>query len=268
MENIFKFICSKEVIGTIIIIILTYIVYKICYSIIDNATIKGKDELVKKRRKTFLLLAKNTIKYILIILMVLALLSLYGFNINSLLAGLGIAGVVLGLGVQDALKDIFSGISIIFDDYFVVGDIVDYEGFVGTIIEFGLKSTKIRKYTGEVLIVFNRSINKITNITKEKYTVDIKIPTAYEEDILKVEKVINNIISKVKIDNKDILDIDYLGVDNFNDSSIDYLIRFTCKRGTQWDLKRVVLREIKLAYDKNNVKIPYNQLEVHNGEKL
>lgn len=268
MENIFKFICSKEVIGTIIIIILTYIVYKICYSIIDNATIKGKDELVKKRRKTFLLLAKNTIKYILIILMVLALLSLYGFNINSLLAGLGIAGVVLGLGVQDALKDIFSGISIIFDDYFVVGDIVDYEGFVGTIIEFGLKSTKIRKYTGEVLIVFNRSINKITNITKEKSTVDIKIPTAYEEDILKVEKVINNIISKVKIDNKDILDIDYLGVDNFNDSSIDYLIRFTCKRGTQWDLKRVVLREIKLAYDKNNVKIPYNQLEVHNGEKL
>lgn len=268
MENIFKFICSKEVIGTIIIIILTYIVYKICYSIIDNATIKGKDELVKKRRKTFLLLAKNTIKYILIILMVLALLSLYGFNINSLLAGLGIAGVVLGLGVQDALKDIFSGISIIFDDYFVVGDIVDYEGFVGTIIEFGLKSTKIRKYTGEVLIVSNRSINKITNITKEKSTVDIKIPTAYEEDILKVEKVINNIISKVKIDNKDILDIDYLGVDNFNDSSIDYLIRFTCKRGTQWDLKRVVLREIKLAYDKNNVKIPYNQLEVHNGEKL
>ena len=103
MENIFKFICSKEVIGTIIIIILTYIVYKIFYSIIDNATIKGKDELVKKRRKTFLLLAKNTIKYILIILMVLALLSLYGFNINSLLAGLGIAGVVLGLGVQDAL---------------------------------------------------------------------------------------------------------------------------------------------------------------------
>lgn len=268
MENIFKFICSKEVIGTIIIIILTYIVYKICYSIIDNATIKGKDELVKKRRKTFLLLAKNTIKYILIILMILALLSLYGFNINSLLAGLGIAGVVLGLGVQDALKDIFSGISIIFDDYFVVGDIVDYEGFVGTIIEFGLKSTKIRKYTGEVLIVSNRSINKITNITKEKSTVDIKIPTAYEEDIVKVEKVINNIISKVKIDNKDILDIDYLGIENFNDSSIDYLIRFTCKRGTQWDLKRVVLREIKLAYDKNNVKIPYNQLEVHNGEKL
>lgn len=268
MENIFKFICSKEVIGTIIIIILTYIVYKICYSIIDNATIKGKDELVKKRRKTFLLLVKNTIKYILIILMVLALLSLYGFNINSLLAGLGIAGVVLGLGVQDALKDIFSGISIIFDDYFVVGDIVDYEGFVGTIIEFGLKSTKIKKYTGEVLIVSNRCINKITNITKEKSTVDIKIPTAYEEDILKVEKVINNIISKVKIGNKDILDIDYLGVENFNDSSIDYLIRFTCKRGTQWDLKRVVLREIKLAYDKNNVKIPYNQLEVHNGEKL
>ncbi len=268
MENIFKFICSKEVIGTIIIIVLTYIVYKICYSIIDNATIKGKDELVKKRRKTFLLLVKNTIKYILIILMVLALLSLYGFNINSLLAGLGIAGVVLGLGLQDALKDIFSGISIIFDDYFVVGDIVDYEGFVGTIIEFGLKSTKIRKYTGEVLIVSNRSINKITNITKEKSTVDIKIPTAYEEDILKVEKVINNIISKVKMDNKDILDINYLGIENFNDSSIDYLIRFTCKRGAQWDLKRVVLREIKLAYDKNNVKIPYNQLEVHNGEKL
>ena len=71
--------------------------------------------------------------------MTLILLNLYGVNTTSLIAGLGIAGAVLGLALQDALKDIFNGLSIIFDNYFVVGDLVDYNGFVGTVTDFGLK---------------------------------------------------------------------------------------------------------------------------------
>ena len=59
---------------------------------------------------------------------------------------------------------------------------------------------------------------------------------------------------------------EYLGINNFNDSSIDYLIKITCHRETHWNIKRQVLKEIKLAYDKNKIKIPYNQLEVHNGK--
>ena len=178
------------------------------------------------------------------------------------------AGALLGLSLQDTLKDVLNGISIIFDNYFVVGDIVTYDDFTGTVIGFGLKTTKIKKITGEVLSISNRNIDKIINLSQEKDTVTISIPTAYEEDYNKVEKVLTKTINNIKDSNQDVKEVLFLGIEELEDSSVIYQVRFTCKRGLQWELKRLFLKEIKIAYEKNNIKIPYNQLEVHNGKKL
>ena len=268
MIKILEFLSKKEVDGTLLIIGLTLFLYKLVNSIIDKIVIKGKDELNKKRRKTIVHIFKNVFKYILFILAAIILLNLYGVDTTSLITGLGVAGVVLGFALQEALKDIINGISIIFDEYFVVGDIVDYDGFTGTVIEFGLKTTKIKKVSGEVLVIANRNIDRVINISKERSTVILKVPTAYEEKYEKVEKVLKETLEKLKKEHKDIQDAEYLGIDNFQDSSITYLVKFTCTRETQWTLRREALKEIKLAYDKNKIKIPYNQLEVHNGAKL
>lgn len=268
LDAILKFLCSKEVYGTIIIIFITFILYRIVYAIIDRTNIRGKDELEKKRRTTIIMLFKNIAKYVLIILMVIALLSLYGFNITSLLAGIGVAGAVVGFALQDALKDIINGIAIIFDNYFVVGDIVEFEGFMGTIVEFGLKSTKIKKLSGETLIISNRDINRITNISKERATVIIEVPTAYEEKYENVEKVLLEVLELLKNNYNEVSETEYFGIEKFSESCILYSVAITCRRGTQWRIKRIALKEIKLAYEKNHIKIPYNQLEVHNGHKI
>lgn len=268
MIKILEFLSNKQVYGTLLIITVTIIMYNSLNTVLDNIVIKGKDELEKKRRNTIVHLLKNIIKYLLFIIMAIILLNLYGINTSSLIAGLGVVGVVIGFALQEALKDIINGISIIFDNFFVVGDIVDYEGFTGTVIEFGLKSTKIKKYTGEVLIVANRNIDKLTNISKEKATIVLNIPTAYEEKYDKVEKVLINTINKAKENHKEITEVEYLGINNLSDSCIEYAIKITCLRETQWMIKREILKEIKLAYDKNKIKIPYKQLEVHNGTKL
>ena len=187
MLSILKFLSKKEVYGTLLIIGITLILYRVINVLLDKVVIKGKDELDKKRRKTMIHIFKNVFKYVLFIFMAIFLLNLYGIDTTSVIAGLGVAGVVLGFALQEALKDIISGISIMFDDYFVVGDIVDYNGFVGTVIEFGLKTTKIKKATGEVMIIANRNIDKIINISKERATILLTIPTAYEEKYEKVE---------------------------------------------------------------------------------
>ena len=266
MIKILDFLSKKEVYGTLIILATTYFLYNLIIHILDKIEVKSKDELERKRKVTTIVLLKNIIKYILIILMVIGLLNLYGVNTTSLIAGLGIVGVTLAFGLQEALKDIISGLGIMFDNYFVVGDIVEYNGFIGTVTEFGLKSTKIKKYTGEVLIIANRNIDRVINLSQEKGNVVLKIPTAYEEKIEKVEKVLKDTLDKIKELNQDIKEVEYLGIDELSSSSILYAVRFTCTRGTQWALKREVLKEIKLAYDKNKIKIPYNQLEVHNGK--
>ena len=80
--------------------------------------------------------------------------------------------------------------------------------------------------------------------------------------------VLTKTIEKIEVDNKDVKEVVFLGINEFLDSSVTYQIKFTCSRGKQWDLKRIFLREIKLAYEEYKIKIPYNQLEVHNGKKL
>jgi len=266
MINILEFLSKKQVYGTLIILVSTYLIYKILIRFLNKIQVKSKDELERKRKVTIIVLLKNIIKYLLIILLIIILLNLYGVNTSSLIAGLGIAGVALAFGLQEALKDIVSGIGIILDNYFVVGDVIDYNGFCGTVTEFGLKSTKIKKVTGEVLIIANRNIDKVINISQEKGTVIIKIPTAYEEKYDKVEKVLKSILENVLKNYSDIENAEYLGIDSFSDSSINYSIKIVCKRMKQWEMKRNMLKEIKLAYDKNKIKIPYNQLEVHNGK--
>ena len=145
MENILEFLVRKQVYGTLIILAVTCIIYNLLLSIIDRITIHGKDELEKKKRLTTIHLFKNISRYLLLLFMILSLLNLYGVNTTSFITGLGLAGALLGLALQDTLKDVLNGISIIFDNYFVVGDIVSYGDFTGIVIGFGLKSTKIKK---------------------------------------------------------------------------------------------------------------------------
>ena len=268
-EHLIAFFSTKQVYGTILVVLITLIIIKVSNSIIDKINIPSKDPLERKRKNTIISLIRNIFKYVAIVIMILTLLNLYGIDTSSIIAGLGIASVVIGFALQDSLKDIINGFSIMFDYYFVVGDIVTYDGFTGTVVEFGLKTTKIKKATGEVLVIANRNIDRVINISQERAKVVINIPTAYEEKFEKVEKVLCKVLEQAKEKYENIEDATFLGIDSFGESSVIYSIRFSCKkRETQWELKRAVLKDIKEAYDKNNIKIPYNQLEVHNGYKI
>ena len=198
IDKIIDFIKSSKFYGPIIIILVSFIVYKLIENAIEEASIKGKNELERKKRVTIILLFKNIIKYIIVIIDVLAILNIYGVNTSSILAGLGVIGAVIGLAFQDALKDIIGGINIILDNYFVVGDLVTFDGFTGNILEFGLKSTKIQNAKGEVMILANRNIDKIINLSQKKSVLLLTVPTAYECDHKKVERVLTDVINKLK----------------------------------------------------------------------
>ena len=269
LEKILTIIKSDKFYGPIVVIVISLITYKIISRIIENISFKGKSELDNKKRLTIVLLFRNIFKYILVIIVVVLILGIYDIDTTSLVAGLGIAGVVIGLALQDALKDIIAGISIIMDNYYVVGDLVEYNGFTGTIYEFGLKSTKIKGNKGDMLIIANRNIDKIINLSKKRTMLYLEIPTAYEESHKKVEKVLNSALEELK-KNSDVIanDTKYLGINEFSGSNINYMIQIKCNQGTHYAVKREAFRIIKEAYEKNNIKIPYNQIEVHHGQDI
>ncbi|MBE6159255.1 MAG: mechanosensitive ion channel family protein [Firmicutes bacterium] len=274
MDNVLKPLAAafqnKMVYGPILTILIAYLIYNIVksvlYKIEDPKKYSGYD---LKRRKTVVDLIANFIKIFTIVIVLLVILNLFGINTTSIIASLGVASAVIGLAFQDTLKDVIGGVNIIMDNYFIVGDIVKYNDFTGEVISFGFKATKIKNLNNEVLTVANRNITQIINLSKEKAAVQVKIPVAYEEDIDKVEKVIDKILADIaKSEYVDAKTVQYLGVDELSDSSVNLLIKFISERDKQWITKREALKIVKKELDKNGVKIPYQQIEVHNGKNI
>jgi len=267
MESFLNFITKKEVYGLVVIIVLVLIINNIFNIIVDKIVAKSKSELERKRKKTVIELVKNIKKYAILTIGILFVLDLYGINITTLVASLGVASALLALALQDSLKDIISGAAIIMDNYYIVGDYVEYNGFFGTVIQLGLRSTKIQGADGRIYIIANRNISEIVNVSQKQSAPLLSIPTAYEEPIEKVEKVLNEVVEEMRTwPTMDKEKTSYLGILELSDSSIQYGIRFYCKPSNQWKYKWDALRLIKQKYDKNNIKIPYNQVEVHNGK--
>ncbi len=266
-EVLLKIISQKEVYGIIFVIAAGYIVYRFSGLVLEKIINSGKTELEKKKRNTIVRLFQNIFRYVVFIVIALIILELYGVNTKSLIAGLGVAGAVLGLALQDTLKDLINGITIILENYYVVGDNITYEGFTGEVIELGLKTTKIKDIDGQVKIIANRNITEVINISQKNPCFTLEIPTSYDNNIEDVEKVLIKCATDLK-KHKEIKDAQYLGIEEFADSSINYSFRVWCKRETQWAMKRLALKIIKESYDSNNLIIPYQQIEVRDAKKV
>ena len=260
--NIEEILTGKYVWTILISFLIAIAILKIKEKIINKSikkigNIKTEES---KKRITYLKLFNHIINYIVIIILLLIILQLFGIDVTSIIAGIGVVSLVAGLALQDALKDIIMGFNIIVDNYFSVGDVIKIGDVEGKVIEVGVKSTKLKDVnTDNILVIANRNINESLKISDLN---GIDIPLPYEEDTLKIEKIIDEIIIKLK-ENNDIKDVKYLGINEFKDSAIIYKILLICSPDKKLSTKRFALRTIKLTLDENNITIPYNQLDIH-----
>lgn len=262
IKDFFKFIIDKDIHLIIIYILLGWIVYQIIKGII----IRNTKRLKKKRQKTMQKLIQNIVKYVIIILVGATILNILGVNVTSIVAGLGVVSVILSLALKDVMQDILAGLSIIFEDQFDIGDLVEINGFTGTVIDLGLKSTKIKSYENTIKIISNRSIIEVINYSKTNPNVIIDIPIPYEIDNKQTDKVIDKIIKRTEKEVETLKgNIENWGLNEFKDSCISYRIFVPVKQETQFSTKRRINRIIKEEFDKENISVPYNIIEVKNG---
>ena len=112
LKGILNILTKKEVYGLFLIIVLSIIIYKVISKSLEKTINTGKTTYEKKKRTTIVKLFQNIIKYVIIIIAALSILSLYGFDVKGMVAGLGITATIIGLALRDTFKDIISGISI------------------------------------------------------------------------------------------------------------------------------------------------------------
>lgn len=264
-ELIIKFVSSYKFYVPIITIIVSIILVKTSKSVVKRLINKEAKSVEVKRKNTIIALIENIIKYLIIIIAFLIILSVWGINVSGIVTGLGVVGIVAGLAIQDGLKDVIMGCNIIMDNYFVVGDIVTFDGFTGEIIEFSLKQTKIKNVDGTVLVVGNRNISMIQNLSQKNANVMITVPTSYDANQEKIEKILEEICEIISKHEYSIEDAKVLGLDSFGDSSVNYLLQASCTAVNRFKFKRAILAIIKKEFDKNHVEIPFTQIVVHNG---
>lgn len=268
MRSIFQFFLQRKIVLPILIIASTAFLIKLGKAIVNRLFTRGKGSFEAKRRTTIIELVTKIITFFVCAIAVMMILDIYGVDTKGIIASLGIAGVVLGLALQDTVQDLMSGIYIILDNYYVIGDYIRINNFLGEVIEVTLKSTKIKGFNGEVYIFANRNVNSVVNLSQQRAGLVIKIPTAYEEETSKVEEALKEVVEKTKVIPGVFKDSKYLGIDSFGESAINYAIMIYCKSNDQWNVKRAVHKLIKECYEEKNIKIPYNQIEVHNGKEI
>ncbi|MEA2037120.1 MAG: mechanosensitive ion channel family protein [Nanoarchaeota archaeon] len=260
-------IIVNEVIITIAILVTTYTVIVILDVIID---VWGKSFAEKTESKTDDNLISITHKFSRFIILILGLLFIFqawDIQIGPLIASLGIAGIAVAFALQNTLGNIFGGISIIVDRSIRVGDIIKLdEQTSGTVVDVGLRSTRIRTWDNEVIIVPNGDIasSKIKNYVLPDPSARIVVPfsVAYGSDIDKVKKIVMKEIKKLdNLDSKKESMVMFLKMD---DSSLNFKAYIYLKSYTQrFFTKDQANTLIYNALNKNKIEIPFPQMDVH-----
>lgn len=255
----------KEIMAPVLIIVISFIVYAIIKKIIKKI-FKFKKGMDDKRKKTIVAVFVNLVKFFIIAIAVVSILDVYGIDTKSILASLGVFTAVLALALQDILKDFVAGMAIILEGQYRIGDTITVGGFKGEVINLTLKTTRIKAYTGEIKIFANRNISEVINHTLDNSLSIIDVSVAYEEDLNKVERVLNNLCKRLSEELDDIKgDVELLGVNELAASAVIYRITAPVTANKQFEIQRKILREVKIELDKNKISIPYEQLVVHNG---
>ena len=229
---------------------------------------RHKDELIERQLNRVITLKAMTmsiIKYVLFFIVIIATMAHFGIDVSSLLAGLGIAGAILGLAFQDFVKDIIAGFSIITENQYEVGDLIEISGFKGRVTSVGLKTTRIRNYRGQVKIIANRNISELINWSRHDTLAEVKVTAPYETDPDKVFEVLEKVKKELDGSMEEMTgELKIFPMSDLTENGITYTIQCKCKSYKHFAVQRAIRHEIYKAFKANKIKIPYKQVEIHN----
>ncbi|MFH1551397.1 MAG: mechanosensitive ion channel family protein [bacterium] len=224
-----------------------------------------------KREDTLIRVFNGAIKFIIWAGVILMILSEMGVNIGPLLAGAGIIGIALGFGAQYIVRDFITGLFIIFENQYRVGDVIKIGEISGMVEDINLRMTVVRDIDGAVHHIPNGEISVASNLTKQFARVNLKIGVSYDSDIEKVTKVVNMVGQELANDIKwkDSINKapEFIRVDDFADSAVIIMIQGEVKPLQQWAVAGELRKRIKIAFDKENIEIPFPQRVIHQARK-
>ena len=214
-----------------------------------------------KRAETLARLLRQAVMIMIWVVALLVILNEVGVSVGPILASAGVAGLAIGFGAQNLVRDVISGFFLILEDQVRLGDVAVVNGTGGLVEQINFRTLILRDLAGVVHVFPNGSITTLSNLTKEWSAYVFEVGIAYKENTDRVIEVMRAVGEELKQDPKFgrlMIDaVEIFGVEKFADSAVVIKGRLKTQPIKQWDVGREFLRRVKLAFDRENIEIPY-----------
>ena len=261
LKGIIENIWVERGFWTAVVILFSLFIYRIVTRVLTSREKKASKIMSSKKNKTIIRMLKSIIAGALSIVTALMVLQIYGVNVNSMLAGVGIVSIVVGFALQDSLKDIIRGFVIISDNYYEIGDVINYGNNVGPVISISLLTTKIQDInTMNTVSIANRNIDKVEINPGYIY---IPVPLPYKVEVEDAEVVMHEITKKVsKLDS--VKDVKYQGINDLTPNSQNYQFYVIASDpANTLQTRRDCLKIIITTLNEHKISIPRDQLDIY-----
>lgn len=247
----------------LIVIIVVRIIAGRMRRLVDKK-ISDEKMVIKKRTYTFTSVVSNLIIVVAAVAAILVIADQIGISVTPLLAGAGVAGIVIGFGAQSLIKDLINGTFILLEQWYQINDIVTIGDTTGTVERFNLRATVIRDIEGTVHFIPNGEINRLSNRTHVWSRALVEVGVHYSENTDRVVEVLEEVFSELMNDKKYkkvILERPTIlgngGVSKLGDSAVVFTVICKVKPAEQWTISRQLRKRIKDKFDKVGIEIPY-----------
>ena len=253
---------ALNTLGKVAIVLLYFIiailVVKIIGLAISRLARKKYDKLRTidaKRLKTVLSVLKSFATVIIIFTWFLSALRIFGVNTSAIITTAGIGGIAISFGAKSLVEDIISGIFLMLEDSFVIGDDITVAGKTGNVEKIGLRTTTIRDYNGELHVIPNGEIRVVTNRNKNIQRALITVPIAYDADAQMAMDILTEALKKVDDDHAVIENVSVWGITDFNNNGVVISCAAKTVPGEQWrierEMRKIAIEELR----RNNIKV-------------
>jgi len=229
-----------------------------------------EEEAEKKREDTLIRIFTGATKIIILTLAILMILQEAGIAIGPILAGAGIVGLAFGFGGQYLIRDIITGLFIILENQYRIGDVVNIDGTSGSVEDITLRLTTLRDLSGTIHHIPHGDIKRVSNLSKKFARINLDMGVAYDTDLEHVIKVINQTGNELAEDPqyKEFIlkPPQFLRVNDFADSAIILKILGDTKPLKQWEITGELRKRLKVAFDKEGIEIPFPQRVIHQAK--
>lgn len=277
--NIFKNFLDNWLNIAIIIVVLLIVIIVVriiagrMRRLVDKK-ISDEKMVIKKRTYTFTSVVSNLIIVVASVAAILIIADQIGISVTPLLAGAGVAGIVIGFGAQSLIKDLINGTFILLEQWYQINDVITIGDTSGVVERFNLRTTVIRDIEGTLHFIPNGEINRLSNRTHDWSRALVEVGVHYSENTDRVVEVLEEVFSELMNDKKYkkvILEKPTIlgngGVSKLGDSSVVFTVICKVKPGEQWTISRQLRKRIKDKFDQVGIEIPYPCTNVYMRDK-